>query len=113
MCVGHKETYNSSFLFLQLSLCLLCNLFTQGSYAQMHTCFFMEVLVFLNFVDGLNKAGGGHPTCVRLHCDLQSALQQMPEFIQVQHLIWHKPGVQLHCTGYFINMSFNNLPQFL
>lgn len=61
MCVGDKETCISSLLFLQLSLCLLRNLFTLGTCAQMHTCFFVEILVFLNFVDGLNKGGGGQP----------------------------------------------------
>lgn len=70
MCVGDKETCISSLLFLQLSLCLLCNLVTLGNCVQMHTCFFMEILVFLNFVDELNKGGGGQPTCVRSHSDL-------------------------------------------
>lgn len=73
MCVGERRLMFPSFLFsllfLQLSLCLY-NLFTQGSCAQMHTCFFMEVLVFLNFIDGLNRAGGGQAPCVRAQGDL-------------------------------------------
>lgn len=70
MCVGDKQTYISSLLSLQSSHCLICNLFTQNSWAHMHTCFFMEALVFLNFADGLNKPGGGQPTCVRSHSEL-------------------------------------------
>lgn len=70
MCVGDKETCISSLLSLHLSHCFICNLFAQDSWAQTRTCFFTEVLAFLNFADGLNKPGGGQPICVGSHREL-------------------------------------------